>query len=55
MSKILDEEKITVYVDENGPSAVFGPNTTTFVNGKKVQGRKYPWGFVDIQNKVSRI
>ena len=32
------------------PYAVIGSNTTISVNGKKVRGRQYPWGIVDIEN-----
>lgn len=29
------------------PFAVVGSNTTVEVDGKKVRGRKYPWGIVE--------
>lgn len=29
------------------PFAVVGSNTTVEVDGKKVRGRKYPWGVVE--------
>jgi len=32
------------------PYAVIGSNTTISANGKKVRGRQYPWGIVDIEN-----
>ena len=34
------------------PYAVIGSNTTISANGKKVRGRQYPWGVVDIENPV---
>lgn len=32
------------------PYAVIGSNTTVMANGRKVRGRQYPWGIVDIEN-----
>lgn len=32
------------------PYAVIGSNTTIDIRGKKVRGRKYPWGIVEIEN-----
>ena len=32
------------------PFAVVGSNTVLEVNGKKVRGRKYPWGIVAVEN-----
>ncbi|XP_042214713.1 septin-7-like isoform X2 [Homarus americanus] len=32
------------------PFAVVGSNTTVEVEGKKVRGRKYPWGIVEVEN-----
>jgi septin 2 len=32
------------------PYAVIGSNTTIDVRGKKVRGRQYPWGIVEIEN-----
>jgi septin 2 len=34
------------------PYAVIGSNTTISANGKKVRGRQYPWGVVDIENPI---
>jgi septin family protein len=33
------------------PFAVVGSNTLLEVNGKKVRGRIYPWGVVEVENK----
>ena len=35
---------------ESIPFAVIGSNTIVEQNGKKVRGRSYPWGVVDIEN-----
>ncbi|XP_076354826.1 septin-7-like isoform X2 [Tachypleus tridentatus] len=32
------------------PFAVVGSNTLVEVNGKKVRGRKYPWGIAEVEN-----
>ncbi|XP_066932205.1 septin-1-like isoform X2 [Clytia hemisphaerica] len=32
------------------PYAVIGSNTTIDIRGKKVRGRQYPWGIVEIEN-----
>merc|ERR1712013_1450 len=32
------------------PFAVVGSNTVLEVNGKKIRGRKYPWGIVEVEN-----
>lgn len=32
------------------PFAVVGSNVTLELNGKKVRGRQYPWGVVDVEN-----
>uniref|UniRef100_A0A1Y1KGQ8 Septin-type G domain-containing protein n=3 Tax=Photinus pyralis TaxID=7054 RepID=A0A1Y1KGQ8_PHOPY len=32
------------------PFAVVGSNTTLEVAGRKVRGRQYPWGVVDVEN-----
>ena len=32
------------------PFAVVGSNQTIEVRGKKVRGRMYPWGVVEIEN-----
>eukprot|EP00111_Clytia_hemisphaerica_P020021 TCONS_00059040-protein len=47
-----DEEFIAVNKElkNSVPFAVVGSNTVYEVNGKKVRGRIYPWGVVDIEN-----
>ncbi len=32
------------------PFAVVGANTMVEVNGKKIRGRQYPWGVVEVEN-----
>ncbi|CAH1800598.1 unnamed protein product [Owenia fusiformis] len=34
------------------PFAVIGSNTVLEVNGKKVRGRMYPWGIVEVDNPI---
>ena len=34
------------------PFAVVGSNRVTEVNGKRVRGRHYPWGTVEVDNLV---
>ncbi|XP_069951577.1 septin-7 isoform X3 [Cherax quadricarinatus] len=59
----IAQHKIKIYEfpDEEGdaagskmkqrvPFAVVGSNTTVEVEGKKVRGRKYPWGIVEVEN-----
>uniref|UniRef100_A0A0P4WD85 Septin-type G domain-containing protein n=1 Tax=Scylla olivacea TaxID=85551 RepID=A0A0P4WD85_SCYOL len=59
----IAQHKIKIYEfpDEEGdatsakmkqrvPFAVVGSNTTVEVDGKKVRGRKYPWGVVEVEN-----
>jgi len=47
-----DEEFIVVnkQLKDSIPFAVVGSNTVYEVNGKRVRGRIYPWGVVDIEN-----
>lgn len=49
-----DDEFIAVNKElkSSVPFAVVGSNTVYEVNGKKVRGRIYPWGVVDIENSV---
>ena len=35
---------------ESIPFAVVGANAMVEVNGKKIRGRQYPWGIVEIEN-----
>lgn len=32
------------------PFAVVGANTLVEINGKKIRGRQYPWGIVEVEN-----
>jgi Septin len=34
------------------PFAVIGSNTIFEVGGKKIRGRQYPWGIVDVENTM---
>lgn len=47
-----DEEFRTLTKDLKAavPYAVIGSNTTIDIRGKKVRGRQYPWGIVEIEN-----
>jgi septin family protein len=41
---------------EKQPFAVVGSNIVTVdKNGRKVRGRKYVWGTVDVENEVTNI
>lgn len=33
------------------PFAIVGSNTLLEVNGKRIRGRLYPWGVVEVENK----
>lgn len=33
------------------PFAIVGSNTEVEVVGKKVRGRKYPWGIIEVDNE----
>lgn len=37
-------------LQEAVPFAVIGANTVIEVKGKKVRGRMYPWGVVEVEN-----
>lgn len=41
---------LSLYLQEAIPFAVVGSNTVTEVNQKKVRGRMYPWGVVEVEN-----
>lgn len=46
-------EKLRVFEwlsQEAVPFAVIGANTVIEVKGKKVRGRMYPWGVVEVEN-----
>lgn len=47
-----DEEfkELTKELKAAVPYAVIGSNTTIDIRGKKVRGRQYPWGIVEIEN-----
>ncbi|XP_065186751.1 septin-7-like [Sycon ciliatum] len=47
-----DEEDVELnkQMRDRMPFAVVGSNTTVTVGGKKVRGRKYPWGVIDVEN-----
>lgn len=39
-----------VILQEAVPFAVVGSSESFEVNGKKVRGRRYPWGVVEVEN-----
>ncbi len=41
-----EENKLNKMMRDRVPFAVVGSNTVLEVDGKKVRGRKYPWGTV---------
>ncbi|XP_062503942.1 septin-1-like isoform X2 [Corticium candelabrum] len=49
MGETEDEEE-TAGLKESIPFAVVGSNTLLEVGGKKVRGRLYPWGVVEVEN-----
>lgn len=44
--RIKDKE-----IRESIPFAIIGSTTTVELNGRRVRGREYPWGVVDIQDE----
>lgn len=40
----------SVVSQDRVPYAVVGSNKVMEVNGKKVRGRQYPWGLVEVDN-----
>ncbi|XP_037945692.1 protein peanut-like [Teleopsis dalmanni] len=45
-----EEIKTTQTLRNRVPFAVVGANTIIEVDGKKVRGRRYPWGLVEVEN-----
>jgi septin 7 len=45
-----EENKINKVLRDRTPFAVVGSNTVIEIDGKKVRGRKYPWGTVVVEN-----
>ncbi|XP_022257169.1 septin-7-like [Limulus polyphemus] len=45
-----EELKIQKHLKERVPFAVLGSNVTIEFNGKRVRGRKYPWGVAEVEN-----
>ncbi|XP_035207553.1 septin-7-like isoform X2 [Stegodyphus dumicola] len=45
-----EESKIQKCLKERVPFAVVGSNTVIEVNGKRLRGRRYPWGIAEVEN-----
>nr|CAD7395236.1 unnamed protein product [Timema cristinae] len=45
-----EESKLNKILKDRVPFAVVGSNTVIEVDGKKVRGRKYPWGVAEVEN-----
>lgn len=45
-----EESKATQNLRSRVPFAVVGANTIIEIDGKKVRGRRYPWGLVEVEN-----
>ncbi|XP_076047096.1 septin 7-like protein pnut isoform X3 [Oratosquilla oratoria] len=45
-----DRDSSNAKFKQRVPFAVVGSNTTIEVEGKKVRGRRYPWGVVEVEN-----
>ncbi|KAH8355331.1 hypothetical protein KR093_011184 [Drosophila rubida] len=45
-----EESKATQNLRSRVPFAVVGANTIIELDGKKVRGRRYPWGLVEVEN-----
>ncbi|CAG9857658.1 unnamed protein product [Phyllotreta striolata] len=45
-----DENKLNAMLKNRVPFAVVGANAVVEVDGKKVRGRKYPWGVAEVEN-----
>ncbi|KAJ8673440.1 hypothetical protein QAD02_004702 [Eretmocerus hayati] len=45
-----EENKVHKQLRDRVPFAIVGANTVVEQNGKKVRGRRYPWGVVEVEN-----
>ncbi|GFG28388.1 hypothetical protein Cfor_01759, partial [Coptotermes formosanus] len=45
-----EETKLHKVLKDRVPFAVVGSNTVIEVDGKKIRGRKYPWGIAEVEN-----
>ncbi|XP_063238829.1 septin-7 isoform X2 [Bacillus rossius redtenbacheri] len=45
-----EEAKLNKVLKDRVPFAVVGSNTVIEVDGKKLRGRKYPWGVAEVEN-----
>lgn len=45
-----EETKLHKVLKDHVPFAVVGSNTVIEVDGKKIRGRKYPWGIAEVEN-----
>ncbi|CAL1274341.1 unnamed protein product [Larinioides sclopetarius] len=45
-----EENKMLKRLKDRVPFAVVGSNTVIEVNGKRLRGRKYPWGVAEVEN-----
>lgn len=45
-----EEHKVNKSLKDRVPFAVVGSNAVIEVDGKKVRGRKYPWGIAEVEN-----
>lgn len=50
VSSVKTGNKLLYLLQEAVPFAVIGANTVIEVKGKKVRGRMYPWGVVEVEN-----
>ena len=54
-NEIYEEQKDNLKIKEHIPFAIVGSNYLIENDGKKVRGRKYPWGIVDVSYKIVRV
>ena len=54
-NEISEEQKENLKIKEHIPFAIVGSNYLIENDGKKVRGRKYPWGIVDVSYKIFRV